>query len=168
MQRVFCGAHCPFFHISPSKVHSWSCLQGTFQRENGCRKVGRADLAIQSSQMQVLEQKLVKGKGKEKSGNPRASIQSSFPQCCARTAGCAKLQIEYPLELKETDCFKGCLECSVYFVVHTAPSSTSPHPKFILGAVYKELFKGKMDVEKQEELILPSKVHKCRFWNRNL
>ena len=28
--RVFCGAHFPFVHIFPSKVHSWSCLQGTF------------------------------------------------------------------------------------------------------------------------------------------
>jgi len=47
------------------------------RKENGMRKEGIHDLTIQSSFLQVSEQKPVKGKGDEKRRNPR-SYHSKF------------------------------------------------------------------------------------------
>ena len=109
------------------------------QKENGMRKEGIHDLTIQSSVLQVFEQKAVKGKGDEKSTEKQESKIDDPKFICASTVlGQLGKTIDRisSRTMKRLNCLRMFeIKIKHVFVVLPAPSSTSTHPKFILGAV---------------------------------
>ena len=78
----------------------------------------------------------------QKSRNPRSTIQSSF--CASTVLGQLGKTIDrISSRTMKRLIFLRMLGVEHVFVVLPAPSSTSTHPKFILGAVWKQTLKGK-------------------------
>jgi len=88
------------------------------------------DLTNQSSVLQAFEKKAAKGKGDEKSRNPRPTVQTS-----ALPGHLRKSIDRISSRAMKKHKYQRMLGIKRVFVVRPAPSSTCTHPKFIFGAV---------------------------------